>query len=284
MKRIHIVGISPRTGTTLMAEAINTCYKIDCYTKHEDRLFSRAPSGSNIHLTKCPRDIMIVGPSLSVDPNLYVICMIRDPRDVICSKHKKDPDHYWTSLKFWNTYSREVDKLIDHPRFIPVWYEFFVSNPDKLQKKLSEKIPFLEEKIPFSRYHEAAEVSPSSREALLSVRPISPQSVGKWRNHKARIAGQLKLHGSITNDLIKFGYEDDDHWLNELCNIEPDFSSSHHDEYMTAKKIIFLKLGKYLEAFRRFLEQIIDHKIRVPFTDKLLLALLICYSSIWTCK
>jgi hypothetical protein len=268
MKRIHIVGVSPRTGTTLMAEAMKTCFAIDCYGSHEIRLVSRPKGNCNIFLTKCPRDIMIVGPGLRVDPDLYVICMIRDPRDIICSRHKIDPGHYWASLKFWNLYSKRVDKLVQHPHFIPIRYEDFVSNPDKVQAFLVEKIPFLEQQISFSEYHKTASISEASQKALRSIRPIKPTSVGKWRKHKSRVAGQLKLHGSITNDLIKFGYEKDDQWLRELDGVAPDTCPSHFSEYTTFKEERLRKLGKYMEAARRFVEQKMGRRFRITHPKK----------------
>lgn len=268
MKRIHIVGVSPRTGTTLMAEAMKTCYRIDSYTSHEDRLFSRAPGQPDTFLTKSPKDIMIVGPSLKVDPDLYVICMLRDPRDIICSKHKKDPDRYWASLRYWKLYSKEVQKLETHPRFILVRYEDFVSNPDQTQHKLSSSIPFLEKITAFSNYHNEAAVSSSSTKALSGVRPIKPTSVGRWRDHKPRIAGQIELHGDFTNDLIRFGYEDDDQWLEELRNVEADLRPSHFPEYMSFRKASASKFGKYLEAGRRVIEQRIGRRIRITHPKK----------------
>jgi len=268
MKQIHIVGVSPRTGTTLMAEAIKTCFRIDYYTTHEDRLFTRAPGRPDIFLTKNPKDVMIAGPSLKVDPDLYVICMLRDPRDIICSKHKKDPGRYWASLRYWNMYSREAERLQQYPRFLLVRYEDFVSNPDKVQGMLSERIPFLEKKASFSDYHNVASVSDSSDKALSGVRPINPTSVGRWKDHKERIAGQLKLHGSIAGDLIRFGYEEDDQWQSELQGVQPDLSPSHFPEYMTLKKKVSLKLGKYSEAARRIVEQIMGRRIRITHPKK----------------
>lgn len=159
MKRIHIVGLSPRTGTTLMAEAMKTCFSIDCYASHEMQILSRPKNDCNIFLTKAPSDIIIVGPSLRVDPDLYVICMIRDPRDIICSKHKKDPDRYWASLKYWTYCSKVYDRLVGHPRFLPIRYESFVSNPDETQKFIEQCIPFLEKTSLFSQYHQSGTIS-----------------------------------------------------------------------------------------------------------------------------
>lgn len=268
MKRIHIVGTSPRTGTTLMAEAVKTCFKIDGYSKHEERLFARAPDQSDIFLSKSPKDIMIVGPSLKVDPDLWVICMLRDPRDIISSKHKKDPERYWAGLKFWNTYAPVAQKLKKHQRFFLIRYENFVSHPDRVQNLLCNNIPFLKKRLPFSEYHTAAQASGASKKALGGVRPIKPVSVGKWKKHKERVAGQLELHGQISSDLINFGYETTNKWLNELENISPDISPSHFPEYMTFSRQISLNFGKYLEAFRRAFEQLIGIRIRITHPKK----------------
>jgi hypothetical protein len=211
---------------------------------------------------------MIAGPSLGVDPDLYVICMIRDPRDIICSKHKKDPGRYWAGLKFWNLYSKMVGNLVQYAHFIPIRYENFVSSPDEVQKHIAKKIPFLKQRAPFSEYHKTASVSEASQEALRSMRPIKPASVGKWRKHKDRIAGQVKLHSSITGDLIKFGYEKDDQWLHELDNVEPDMRNSHFSENMTFKEERLKKLGRYMEAARRLAEQKMGRKFRITHPKK----------------
>ena len=251
-----------------MAEALKTCFAIDCYTNHEDRMVTRPKGSCNVFLTKAPRDIMIAGPSLRVDPDLFVICMIRDPRDIITSKHKKDPDRYWTGLSFWKEYTRQLETLRNHPRFIPIKYEEFVSDPDKVQNQLHKQLPFLEKVANFSQYHEAASVSDASKEALQSVRPIKPTSVGKWKKHKARVAGQMQQHGDITPHLIKYGYEIDNNWLEELENIAPDLQPSHHPEALSFKKKRLLNFGKYLEAGRRMLEHAIRRRIRITHPKK----------------
>jgi len=268
MKRIHVVGVSPRTGTTLMTEALKTCFEIDYSTDHEDHLYTRAPGQPDIFLSKLPSGIMRVGPSLKVDPNLYVICLIRDPRDIICSKHNKDPNRYWAGLKFWNTFVPELKKMSSHPRFIPIKYEDFVTDPDSTQQQIAEQIPFLKQLAPFSEYHNVAKVTDKSMEALRSVRPIKPTSVGRWRKHKARIAGQIQQHGSISEDLIAFGYEKDNRWLNELNDVEPDLTPSSYPEFMTFKDRRMLTLGRYIEAARRVFEQLIGRRLRITHPKK----------------
>lgn len=253
--RIHIVGCGPRTGTTLMAEMAIACWAIDLYTEHEDSIYTRPSRQANIFLTKRPRDVLVVEPMLRLLPNLYVIYMLRDPRDTIASKHRKDPDHYWASLRYWKAYSPYGRKLQAHPRFITVRYEDLVQQPDEVQAYLMQRMPFLQQRASFSRYHEFAQPSKCSLDALCGIRPIASSSVGKWRKHLSRVTGQLKLHGeqAIASDLIEYGYESDESWLNELQGVSPDYRESHWPEYFTPKELKKRMRGKYSRAFAAFL-------------------------------
>jgi hypothetical protein len=73
-------------------------------------------------------------------------------------------------------------------------------------------------------------------------------SVGRWRNHRSRIAVQLELHGPITEDLVEFGYEANDSWLQLLEGGEPDVSSSHHSEYFSQTEIWVRRAMGYVGA------------------------------------
>lgn len=248
MQRIHIVGCGPRTGTTLIAEMMNACFEIDLYTEHEDSIYAQPTRDANIFLTKRPRDILVVGPMLRVMPNLYAIYMLRDPRDMITSKHGKDPERYWASLRYWKTYTPYGRKLQKHPRFITVRYEELVTQPDRIQAYLMQRMWFLNKRTRFSRYHELAQPSKESLDALHGVRPVTPASVGNWRKHLPRVAGQLQKHGAIAQDLIEYGYEPDDAWLKELKDVTPDTSESHWPEYFTKKDLNKRMQGKYMMA------------------------------------
>ena len=248
MQRIHIVGCGPRTGTTLIAEMMIACFEIDLYTTHEASIYAQPPHEGNIFLTKHPRDILIVGPMLCVMQNLHVIYMLRDPRDMVSSKHGKDRDRYWASLRYWKAYTPYGRKLQQHPRFLTVRYEDLVTQPDEIQTVLMQQMPFLVKRAPFSRYHELAHPSSDSKDALGGCRPVTSVSIGNWRKHLPRLVGQLQKHGSITQDLIDYGYELDDRWLSELNGIAPDFSESHWEEYFTQAELKQRMQGKYLMA------------------------------------
>ncbi|PLX22439.1 MAG: sulfotransferase family protein [Salinivirgaceae bacterium] len=237
IKRIHIVGSGPRTGTTLLAELMKTCFDIDIYTSHENRLYKSPLKNGSVFLTKAPQDILLVEQALKMWKDLTILYMIRDPRDTIVSKHKKDPDRYWASLRYWKTYSEVGKKLMQHPRFITIRYEDLVHKPDEIQDLLEEKIPYLKKTKNFSNFHEESDISNESELALGGVREISTNSIGNWKNHLPRIKEQIRKHGSITKDLIEYKYEENDKWEEILNDVEDAEFESHYPEYFTKEEI-----------------------------------------------
>lgn len=231
-----------------MAEAMIACFEIDLHNKHEAKIWMRPTRQANVFLTKSPQDILVVESVLRVMPNLFVVFMIRDPRDMIVSKHDNAPKQYYSGLKFWKTYTPVGRRLSKHSRVVTVRYEDLVMRPDQIQAELSARLPFLRRRASFSRWHEFTDAPDASVRALGSIRPMSPTSIGQWRQHLPRIAGQLEIHGSITADLIEFGYEQDDAWKKLLDGVEPDFSQSYWPEHFSQHKLHSVTKGATWKA------------------------------------
>ena len=229
MERIHVVGVGPRTGTTLMAECISACFAIDASEPHEARL-TRHRWNVGVYLTKYPAEIALVAPRLRLDRHFHVVCMIRDPRDVVVSVHGRDQRRYWAPLRLWLKQAANLRRLLGSERFILVRYEDLVARPDDVQAELARRLPFLKKTAVFSRYHEVAAPSKDSLVALGGIRPIGTESIGNWRNHLPRLKGQIARHGSIADDLVEFGYETDNGWLTHLDGVKPDMRRSHWPE------------------------------------------------------
>ncbi len=253
MHRIHIVGCGPRTGTTLLTEMMVSSYEIDLYEEHDRRIANLPPRKGEVYLTKSPKDIIVIAPILKMMKNLYVIYLLRDPRDMIVSMHGSDQTRYWSNLAYWKNYMPFYEALKDHPRFLMIRYEDMVHRPDEVQAKISEKMPFLRTEHKFSEYHRVSKPSPNSLKALRGLRPVSSNSIGNWRKHKSRVLGQIQKHGSITEDLIKFGYEPDDSWEKELEGVQPDLNESHPSKFWKKEFIQRKQRGKYLRAARVWL-------------------------------
>jgi len=229
-KHLHIVACSPRSGTTLLHEAMVTCFAGDKYYDHEMRFNQVTAEDGQIVLTKRPKDTFYVEAVLDVDPDFYVIYVVRDPRDVIVSRHGKDKDIYYSNIRLFRELQDAARPLIGHARFLAVKYEDFVSRPDDIQDEITARYPWLEQKYRFSEYHEHAQVSEKSRLAMHSVRPIAPTSVGRWRDNLPRIKAQQERHGSLTPDLIECGYEASDAWESVLDGVTPDHTRSRYPE------------------------------------------------------
>jgi hypothetical protein len=237
MRKIHVIGCGPRSGTTLLTEMMVACFRIDLHPEHEERVYAWPRRRAAVYLAKAPRDMLIIERYLRWMRNLNVLCLMRDPRDVVVSRHRMDPERYWASLRYWKTYLPRWRRLSGMPRFLTVRYEDLVREPDEVQDRIAANLPFLEPTARFSEFHARAEPGAKAVQALGSVRPVTAQSIGNWRNHLPRLAGQLQQHGSISDDLFEFGYEPDRSWEGELEGVEPDLTPGHWPEHFTPEDL-----------------------------------------------
>lgn len=230
---LHIVACSPRSGTTLLHEAMVTCFRVDKHYDHEVRFHQVAAAPGQVVVTKRPKDTVYMG-SVIDDPGLYVIYVLRDPRDVIVSRHGKDIGMYYSNIRLWRELHACARPLYGHPNFLDVRYEDFVTDPDATQSRIAARFPWLERVHRFSEYHLLASVSARSELAMHTLRPIAPTSIGVWRKHPGRIVGQQRIHGSLTPDLIDCGYETSTDWERALEGVAPDLSRSRYPERVHA--------------------------------------------------
>jgi hypothetical protein len=264
MKRIHIVGSGPRTGTTLLAEAMATCFHIDHACKHEASICTKEPRTGNCLLTKQPVELNAVRLPLLLNNDLYVICIIRDPRDSIVSFHGSKPGVYWTSLRFWKQFCKKYNTLSKNQRFILLKYEDLVRYPDKIQNYLQIQIPFLQKKYAFSEYHRVAKPSDSSFKALKGLRPIEPVGIGNWKNHLSRVKQQIMIHGPISDELIRFGYETDDEWEKTLLGVKEGSFPTKIGEHFTLNLLFKRKRKGIQECFNILLRTLVRKWSRHP--------------------
>lgn len=245
--RIHIVGSGPRTGTTLLAEAMKACFQIDIACDHEESLCTsdyELGRGETI-LTKYPFEFDVISRATLLSDRLYIICLLRDPRDMIVSKHGAFPDQYWCSLRYWFYFMKYYRRLIKNKKVLVIKYEDFVSTPDKIQEQIHSFIPFLEKYHSFSNYHLFAEADGKSIKALKGVRPIQNVGVGSWIKHLPRVKQQILLHGSLEKSLIATKYEQNNKWLDKLYHVEPINYITKMDEFFpkNLRKSRFLREG-----------------------------------------
>ena len=108
-----------------MAECMRLCFDVDLWEEHEASML-RLRRCRGTYLTKRPMDLMIVRRRLRLDGRFGVICMARDPRDVVVSKHgsAKDGGYFpYTSAAKYRVRWHTAQSLLEHPRFLLIRYE-----------------------------------------------------------------------------------------------------------------------------------------------------------------
>lgn len=257
-ERIHITGAA-RSGTTLMLALMLNCFDIDGGVARETRLWRAPLRGRRVVLTKQPADERLSLFLSRFDPKLHIIYMLRDPREVIVSRHGTDPHRYWTNLRAWRKSLAAAQPSFGRTHVHVVRYEELVRDPDAVQRGLAAALPFLRIVRPFSQFHEVAELQNAQwRAAMGSIRPLGGDGAPSWRNHLPRLKGQLARHGDISQELIQLGYEPDDHWLAVLNGVEPHLAESRTPERESLRR-------RFDHAWRDFLGAIVYAAQRLAF-------------------
>lgn len=224
--RIHVVGSSPRSGTTLLLELLTSCFEIEKFGDHEVSLFHAPRSPAGPFASKKPTDLVHAARVIRWDKALHVIYMQRDPRDVIVSEHGSRRGEYWCDFNVWQHNQRLLPKISGNPRFIECKYENLVRDPDAEQTRIAEAYPFLKTKFKFSEFEQVSQASDAANLALKGVRAISPASVGTWRRNLPRIAAQLSAYPELAQAVVDAGYASDIHWTDCVAGITPDHRES----------------------------------------------------------
>jgi hypothetical protein len=139
--------------------------------------------------------------------NFRMIQIIRDGRDVIVSKHPRNPETYWVEPERWITDVKAGLALKDHPNVLTIHYERFVENFEPTIRRICR---FLE--IPLSReiinWHRYATVR--QNKALFSpIEELRSTSIGKWMepDNKERVKKLTRLPDGL-HLLHSLGYMD----------------------------------------------------------------------------
>lgn len=220
--RLHVVGCH-RSGTTLITELIDYGFAIDGRADHEQALWEPVPAREGIFLTKKPPDTIRIRRAFLLDPDLFVVAMIRDPRGVITSRHPSFPDVYFSSFWRWEQYARAIEALQGHPRCEVVRYEDLVADPDAVQDRLASAFAFLRPGGRFSRFPHGAAVHENAGISMRGIRAIDRGSLDRWRTELPRVKGEWLRNPQMADWLIRLGYEPDDRWTRELDGVAPYF-------------------------------------------------------------
>lgn len=244
MHRHVVIAGQGRAGTTLF-------YNMLRHTLRGLKMVdSEVPAGAYLHLresycTKRPFDIFdmprIVAAGQAAGKRVDLIASVRDPRDLVTSKHKSVPDDYFVGADHCWFAPKGRKPTFTAPGVIPIHnaivqavnsgifpegafvlkYEELVEDPERIQKLLADNLG-LQFEGKFSDFHTQAIPEDLSR-ALNGVRPVEKGRVQKWRRpeHRDRIIDQFTRFPDLHKIVVGFGYEKDDSWFDEFRDTTP---------------------------------------------------------------
>lgn len=211
-KRIIICG-SPRSGTTLMNELMRCFCDTFVMDREEFALrFPYLPVGKKYIVTKHPLDFMSFKEFIDTFKDPFILFLLRDPRDVIVSRHYTNKERYLANFLLWKKAIHAYENF-NYENKMLVRYEKLIEDPQKVQLDIADRLQITIDKG-FSDFHEGVNQKHKDIKALGGIRPIDPGNLGKHRQdqHRERIKGQLERFPEISEYLIKYRYEKDREW------------------------------------------------------------------------
>ncbi|ANT60958.1 hypothetical protein AYJ57_11640 [Salipiger sp. CCB-MM3] len=238
MDRHIVIAGQGRSGSTLFYNMLRN-------TLQGYGMFDReVPAASVIQLpgnqcTKRPFDIFDLPKLFQANQGrkrIDLICMLRDPRDILTSRHRSVPDDYFVAAdNCWFVPEGRVPAFTA-PGFLPVHeasmrvsgsglfpqgifflkYEDLVRDPEAVQQMLAEGLGLTFEGR-FSDFHKA-EIPQRLQRALNGVREVDTERQRKWAKpeHRARIIDQFTRFPVLHDVLKQLGYEEDQGWFEDL--------------------------------------------------------------------
>ncbi|MBT4381136.1 MAG: hypothetical protein HN900_05880 [Gammaproteobacteria bacterium] len=207
--RILICGCA-RSGNTLMFSLIDTGFENIVKVKGGpwgEQVPKEAVEGKVV-VGKFPRKASRLYKLMADD--LGIIYMMRDPRDVLVSKHFERPRTYWTSVERWIRTATVALEYKDHPNVLLLKYEDLITKPNKAQKAMAEKFN-LEAARKFEDCYESFDTKDKyNAKTMNGIRPLDKSRIGAWKDGylNEKFINRLMKNSEMTDLMKCFDYLD----------------------------------------------------------------------------
>lgn len=195
--QILIIG-PPRSGTSLLQSLVATCFE-DCWMPPEfeqrpsnyfwERVWPRLKPKPKTIVWKVPEMPWKLKESFDklVKEGAYVIATMRHPCAMLTSKQMGKP--YWQQLAYgmdpngalerWMTMAAHIQKFaqgidIDRARFSMFKFETLLTEPNRVQHVLANRIPFLTPTTPFDQAYLHMDARHPNHKPMNGIRPLDP--------------------------------------------------------------------------------------------------------------
>ena len=218
--RIFIAGC-PRSGTTLLLNMMR------CFEDAHVDLVERTVK--HFTLLDRPEHTIVLKRTgdcwkyiATVPPSIDILYLVRNPFDVLTSKHPLDPKEYFVDFDYWLNEFRAYQQLQsareNAGRLLILRYEDLVSQPARVQQLIQNtwNLTPAADNVGFDRVDTLAHDDQPSRfqAALGGVRPPDTASVEKWRHDprkRQHIIELIRQHPrELAAFLDTFGYSQHD--------------------------------------------------------------------------
>lgn len=209
-KKIFITGL-PRSGTTMLLFMCTYFNDVHVYTSrevHPFQFFNQSIKNFPRTMAKEPYGLYhTTGREYTfkqmIERNYKIIVCLRDPRDVLVSKHKNDMSRYWVEPVWIERCLNDLLPLKEHPNIIIIKYEDLVLNPKVEMERLSQFLG-LTLREGYLNFH----THPDTKKwnSLGQIRAVEPSRVKNWQNPEHAERLKKDLNSRIISLMKEFGY------------------------------------------------------------------------------
>ena len=235
-----VIAGQGRAGSTLFYNMLRHCLRDFHLPEGETSAVSCLNRPGNA-CTKRPFDILQmprIAAAFAGRKQLDLIVTLRDPRDILTSRHRAVPGEYFYGAdRCYHIYPDRAPTLTA-PGFLQVHkailetarsglfpqgifylkYEDLVAHPEAVQDLLARDFG-LRFEGGFRAFTEQGVTAELDR-ALNGLRPLEAGRIAKWRapEHRARIVEQFTRFPVLHDILISLGYERDRSWFDAISD------------------------------------------------------------------
>lgn len=225
-----VIGGCARSGTTLLLSILSAHPEIAavpietrtlCPTAYDARPRRNAPfefaklaghldalmtEKCRVWCEKTPRNVLFFSRLLrTLGTEARMIHLVRDGRDVVCSKHPDKPDEFWVSPQRWITDVNAGLRLEGHRQVLAVRYEDLVLQTQRTLNEICRFVglAFVPELMEYPDHAKLRRCNAWSKPA----QPIFGSSIGRWRRAEfAERVGHLMAHRKASRLLEHYRY------------------------------------------------------------------------------
>ena len=155
---------------------------------------------------KTPKNVQFFGRILEYFSDISIINVVRDGRDVVLSKHPKNPEQNWVSIERWIDDVSSGLKYVNHPQVLTIRYEDLVLSYESTMRRICKHIG-LDFNYHLHNWYQFSLIRQNVA-WLGELQPLYSSSIGVWQDNRDNEIVQRFLKNDTAMNLLKdLGYD-----------------------------------------------------------------------------